>query len=242
MDNKGVCKYFVCGEGDQFITDFRGIAIKITLLQKIGSLRSLPLWKKIGLNSVLFCHRFDRDWNMVARLIPYKGSKLHSPHLVCIIAWIEVFYNLFPAAWQNGKGEESLHLRHPLPVSSKGWFFFLPEQGWFILHCTQGVPPTERQSIPAKLLKTSWDFQVCLCVRNLTFGPIFSSKNTKYRRIISVSLLHIGVPPCHGDRGPLFSFGLLSTMRITFWDRNKISCPVNLRGVGNDFSITFLLF
>lgn len=120
MDNKGVCKYFVCGEGDQFITDFRGIAIKITLLQEIGSLRSLPLWKKIGLNSVLFCHRFDRDWNMVARLIPYKGSKLHSPHLVCIIAWIEVFYNLFPAAWQNGKGEESLHLRHPLPVSSKG--------------------------------------------------------------------------------------------------------------------------
>ena len=76
---------------------------------------------------------------MVARLIPYKGRKLHSPHLVCIIAWIEVFYNLFPAAWQNGKGEESLHLRHPLPVSSKGWFFFLPEQGWFILHCVRIV-------------------------------------------------------------------------------------------------------
>ncbi len=74
MDNKGVCKYFVCGEGDQFITDFCGIAIKITLLQEIGSPRSLPLRKKIGLNSVLFCHRFDRDWNMVARLIPYKGS------------------------------------------------------------------------------------------------------------------------------------------------------------------------
>ena len=80
--------------------------------------------------------------------------------------------------------------------------FFLPEQGWFILHCTQGVLPTERQSIPARLLKTSWDFQVCLCVRNITFGPIFSSKTTKYRRISSVPLLHIGVPPCHGDRGP----------------------------------------
>lgn len=65
-----------------------------------------------------------------------------------------------------------------------------------------GLSPTERQSMLAKLLKTSWDFQICLCVRNLTFGPIFSSKTTKCRRVISVSLPHMGVPPCHGDRGP----------------------------------------
>ena len=105
-----------------------------------------------------------------------------------------------------------------------------------------GLSPTERQSMLAKLLKTSWDFQVCLCVKNLTFGPIFSSKTTKYRRISSVPLLHIGVPPCHGDRGPLVFFWASLYNGNHSLRQEKNSCPVNLRGVGNDFSITFLCF
>ena len=64
------------------------------------------------------------------------------------------------------------------------------------------LPPTERQSIPAKLLKIAQILQICLCVRDLTFGPIFSSKTAKYRRLLFIPLPHIGVPPCHGDRGP----------------------------------------
>lgn len=81
-----------------------------------------------------------------------------------------------------------------------------------------------------------------MCVRNLTFGPIFSSKTTKYRRISSVPLLHIGVPPVMVTGAPLVFFWASLYNGNHSLRQEKISCPVNLRGVGNDFSITFLCF
>ena len=81
-----------------------------------------------------------------------------------------------------------------------------------------------------------------LFTNNLTSDGYFLSKTARCRRIALAPLPHIGVPPCHGDRGPLVFFWASLYNGNHSLRQEKISCPVNLRGVGNDFSITFLCF
>ena len=76
-----------------------------------------PLYDRFGIH-IDFAYRTFR-WDSEANLKAHVHCVLVGFSVeMCIRdrAWIEVFYNLFPAAWQNGKGEESLHLRHPLPA------------------------------------------------------------------------------------------------------------------------------
>ena len=121
-------------------------------------------------------------------------------------------------------------------------FFFLPEPGSSILHCTRII------SCPAsihtgKITKNELRFSNLFVRQEFNFRAYFFFKNHKIQKNhFRFTPAYRGTPLSWWQGPPLFSFGLLSTMEITFWDRNKISCPVNLRGVGNDFSITFLCF
>lgn len=84
-------------------------------------------------------------------------------------------------------------------------FFFLPEPGSSILHCTRII------SCPAsihtgKITKKELRFSSLFVRQEFNFRAYFFLKTTKCRRVISVSLPHMGVPSCHGDRGPLVFF------------------------------------
>ena len=95
----------------------------------------------------------------------------------------------------------------------------------------------------SKIAKNKLRFSSLFVRQEFNFRAHFFFKNHKMQKsYFCFTPTYRGTPLSWWQGPPLFSFGLLSTMGITFWDRNKISCPVNLRGVGNDFSITFLCF
>ena len=78
-------------------------------------------------------------------------------------------------------------------------FFFLPEPGSSILHCTRII------SCPAsihtgKITKNELRFSNLFVRQEFNFRAYFFFKNHKIQK--NHFRLHIGVPPCHGDRGP----------------------------------------
>ena len=92
--------------------------------------------------------------------------------------------------------------------------------------------------IPSKLLKDDGFLSIHLCGDNLTLRLLFSSKSTKYRVMILGQILDVAVPPVTMTGAPLVFF------RVSLYNEEHnlrqgcVSCPINLRGVGNDFSIT----
>ena len=102
------------------------------------------------------------------------------------------------------KGGAAKQRPYPLILpahSERGFPFFCLNRAASFSTFT-GRSPTERQSTSAKLLKLDLNCRICLATENLTSDGNFLSKTARCRRVALASLPHIGVPPCHGDRGP----------------------------------------
>ena len=84
MTTRRLSLIHICGEGDQFITDFCGIAIKITLLQEIGNPRSLPLRKKIGPVSYTHLDVYKRQLlgSFIGSILGVPFAMLASTHII----------------------------------------------------------------------------------------------------------------------------------------------------------------
>lgn len=105
-----------------------------------------------------------------------------------------------------------------------------------------GRSPTERQSTSAKLLKSDWNYRICLATENLTSDGNFLSKTARCRRVTLASLPHIGVPPVMVTGAPLVFLWAFPYNGNHHSARNICFLPVSLRGVGNEQSITVLGF